>query len=124
MLLSKPDMSELCVGPRKYKLFSWPPSSYLSQPGCGYCLYWTPLLLRLLAEQRGSASRPAWQFRLQVQSREPAALKIREAEGPPEMAIEIVGIRNRGSYLLFVIPPPCSSSLSISLALLISRCSA
>ena len=100
--------------------------SYLSQPGCGYWLYWTPVQLRLLAEQRGSASRPVWQFRLQVQSREPAALKIREAQGPPEMAVGVVGIHNRGSYLLFLVPLPCSSSSSLylSLALLISRCSA
>jgi hypothetical protein len=51
-----------CTGrTSEIQLFSWSPSSYLSQPGCGYWLYWTPLLLRLLVEQRGSAPCLVWQ---------------------------------------------------------------
>ena len=81
---------------------------------CGYWLYWTLVLLRLLAEQRGSAVLPVWPFEFRIQSREPAALKIcqrRDAQVSPGVTAEIVGIRDRGSYLLFLIPPPCSSSL-------------
>ena len=63
----------------------------LSQPGCDYCLYWTPLLFRLLAGQRGSASRPG--VAVQASGRIKGASGSQDPRSPRaiNLAVEYVG---------------------------------
>ena len=68
VLLSKHDMSDPCILHRSYLgNTSYFPGRHprtchsLAVAGGGYWLYWTPLLLRLLVEQRGSAPCLVWQ---------------------------------------------------------------